>query len=89
MGIFSKFKLCKGSATDTLSAIGDAKELFCVKGKSAVEADPEKATKTLKAAAKALKKSGNPQAQSLAEMCEKPVEKFDDIKDLLDKVPGI
>ena len=87
MGFLSKFKLC-GKAK-VLDPVGDAKDLYCHQGKSAVEADPEKAKKTLKSATKFLKKSGSPKARSLSELDDKPVEKFDDIKSLLEKIPNV
>mmetsp|Transcript_36951 Transcript_36951/g.66003 ORF Transcript_36951/g.66003 Transcript_36951/m.66003 type:complete len:90 (-) Transcript_36951:116-385(-) len=87
MGFLSKCKLCRGKA-DVVDPISAAKQLFCNEGKSAVEADPDEATKLLKSTQTFLRKSGrSEEAQSLAEMCEKPVEKFEDTKKLLEKLP--
>ncbi len=58
-------KLCKSKMTD-MTALTQAKDLFCNQGSAAVQKDPTAATKLLKSATDVLKKSGNPQAQQLS-----------------------
>eukprot|EP00670_Eutreptiella_braarudii_P001772 CAMPEP_0174296922 /NCGR_PEP_ID=MMETSP0809-20121228/49390_1 /TAXON_ID=73025 ORGANISM="Eutreptiella gymnastica-like, Strain CCMP1594" /NCGR_SAMPLE_ID=MMETSP0809 /ASSEMBLY_ACC=CAM_ASM_000658 /LENGTH=82 /DNA_ID=CAMNT_0015400293 /DNA_START=44 /DNA_END=292 /DNA_ORIENTATION=- len=80
-------KLCCGKPTDQ-TQLTQAKDLFCNQGIEEVKKDPAKATELLKGSIAVLKKSGHPKHKALAELADNPVDKFDDIKSILQKVPS-
>ncbi len=69
-----------------VGAVTEAKNLFLNKGLEEVRSDPDAAGAVLKEAAKALKAKHSPFNQPLNIMSERPVERFGDIQELLNKI---